>query len=337
MAPSELARQCIRAAEGGCAEAQTTLGVWHRHGEEGLEQDHVKAAALFREAADLGEEDAQMYLALCYGKGQGVEQNFALAAEWGGKAADRVFEGKIYARGMVGVKKDLPLGKKYLELCAAQSVEEAIVFLKELRKCAFCGKLDVHHMICAWCRNVRYCGGTCQLRHWQRPADPHKPHCGRRREVVGAGASSSDPTADDDGCAMMDVLGVAVTAARAKLEAAKAAVVAATTVSDTAVTEARVAAATAKVAMTAATAARLAMLAAPAASKKEKKKKAKLVVKVKAAEVTIQAAATEANSEETAAQVAVEGSSAAVAALEAAQAVLQAATAMLQAALEAAT
>ena len=89
MAPSELAKQARRDAEGGSVaaelrsvHAQFTLGRWHEEGGEGLEQDYVKAAALFHEAADLGHEGAQNHLAACYYKGQGVEQNFARAAEW---------------------------------------------------------------------------------------------------------------------------------------------------------------------------------------------------------------------------------------------------------------
>ena len=293
MAPSELAKQCLRAAEGGSAEAQTQLGWFHRRGEEGLEQDNVKAAALFREAADLGHPLAGHVLARCYHAGEGLDQNYAQAAEWGRKAADQgnaraqLLVGKMYAYGKEGVKKDLPLGKQYLKLCAAQQgdqdAENDVALLKELRKCASCGKLDVHHMICAWCRNVRYCGGTCQLRHWQRPTDPHKPHCGRRREVAGAGGVASDPTADDNECAMEVVVTV-------EMEAAKVALVAAS--------------AAAAAAVTAVSAARAAAEAAPAGSKKEKKKKAQLVAKVKAAEATRHAAETAAQAAETVARAA---------------------------------
>ena len=82
MAPSERAKQCISAAEGGCAASLTLLGVWHREGEEGLQQDDVKAAALFRTAADLGDVDAHGLLAWCYVEGKGLEQNGALAVAW---------------------------------------------------------------------------------------------------------------------------------------------------------------------------------------------------------------------------------------------------------------
>ena len=199
MAPSELAKHTRRDADGGSAAAQGQLGFWHLQGEEGLEQDDVKAAEWFREAADLGDATAQINIALYYGRGQGVEQNHALAAEWGRKAADQGdaaaqwLVGTLFALRDEGFKKDLPLGKRYLELSAAQGFEEADTRLRELRKCLACGKLDVHHMICSWCRNRRYCDAGCQLRHWNCPADPHKLHCVKRRESAGAEGSSSAP------------------------------------------------------------------------------------------------------------------------------------------------
>jgi hypothetical protein len=173
----------------------------------------------------------------------------------------------------------LPLGKRYLELSAAQSFEDAVVLLKELRQCVACGKLDVYHMICSRCRNKRYCNKGCQLWHWNSATDPHKLHCVKRREATGAGGSCQNPSADNAECAIKKALKrvVAAAVAAAEVEAAKAAVDAASVASDAATT--------------AVTAARAAMLAAPAASKKEKKKKAKLVVKVKVAETAAQAAA----------------------------------------------
>jgi hypothetical protein len=209
MAPSEDAKQVRREAEGGSAAAQLTLGWWHRRGEQGLDQNDVKAAAWFRKAADLGLANAQCQLAGCYYTGRGVAQSVAMAVVWGRKAADQGdaaaqgFVGSTYAEGAVGVKKDLPLGKRFLERSAAQGDEDAVALLKELRQCVACGKLDVHHMICSWCRNVRYCGTACQLVHWQSPADSHKPHRGRRRKAAVAGGSSSESAApgaiaDDD-------------------------------------------------------------------------------------------------------------------------------------------
>jgi len=82
MVPSEVAKHTRRAAEGGDATAQVTLGWWYRQGLEGLVQDDVKAAAWFRKAADLGFANAQCQLAVCYCTGQGVAQSVALAVKW---------------------------------------------------------------------------------------------------------------------------------------------------------------------------------------------------------------------------------------------------------------
>ena len=190
IAPTVIAKQLRRAAERGSAEAQATLGLWHLRGLEGLEQDDVEAVELLGKAADLGVAAAQELLAACYVRGQGVEQDNALAFEWGlmaadqGNASSQFMVGVVYsyARGAVGVKKDLPLGKMYLELSAAQGEETAVTLLKELRKCVTCGKLDVHHMICSRCHNRRYRGATCQLRHWNSATDPHTLNCVKRRE-----------------------------------------------------------------------------------------------------------------------------------------------------------
>jgi len=285
MAPSEQAEWMREEAVGGSADAMTRLGVWHHKGFEGLEQNDVKAAAFFRQAADLGHAPAERSLAGCYFAGQGVEQNYSLAVEWGRKAADQGEEiaqfvvGKWYALGKAGVKKDLHMGKRYLELSAGQVEQRAVELLMELRKCVACGKLDVHHMICSRCRNRRYCDKGCQLWHWNSATDPHKLYCVKRREAAAAQRGGANPSADNAECAMEEAPEVvaAAAAAAAEVEAAKAAVDAASVASDAATT--------------AVTAARAAMLAAPAASKKEKKKKAKLVAKVKAAEIAAQATA----------------------------------------------
>jgi len=206
MAPSERAKQTRRVAEGGSVAAQAILGLWHLHGMEGLQQDEVKAVGLLLQAADLGNARAQGLLATCYYSGYGVEQNYALAVEWGrkaanqGNAASQFAVGRWYARGVDG-KMDLPLGKQYLELSATQGDQDAVALLKQLRKCVACEKLDVHHMICSRCHNRRYCGAICQLRHWNSPVDPHKLHCVKRRESARVGGSSSeraDPSSDNN-------------------------------------------------------------------------------------------------------------------------------------------
>lgn len=96
--------------------------------------------------------------------------------------------GAVYALGGDdGVKKDFPLGYRYLELSATQGHQAAQAILK----CVACGNLDVHHMTCSRCRKMRYCDGHCQLLHWESAADPHKLHrvCGGWRVLLRARGS----------------------------------------------------------------------------------------------------------------------------------------------------
>ena len=160
---------------------------------EGTAQDRQEVAAGLRVSADQGDADAQF------------------------------LTGALLARGGGGVKKNLPLGKRYLELSAAAGTEAAVTLLKELRRCVGCGELDVHHMICSQCRNARYCDDDCQQRHWQCLMDPHQPHCVPRRETAGAGGSSDcvEPPAH------LDLLNVHIAAAAAGAAAAGAAAAAA--------------------------------------------------------------------------------------------------------------
>ena len=83
---------------------------------------------MFRTAADHGLPAGSKGLAGCYHRGQGVEQNYALAAAWLRKLADQpgdyggqFFVGRICALGE-GVKKDLPLGKRSAR-CALPCIE----------------------------------------------------------------------------------------------------------------------------------------------------------------------------------------------------------------------
>ena len=86
---------------------------------------------MFRAAAESGHPAAHMMLSSCYKLGRGVQQDleqaYALihkAADLGEPAAQFVVgeshtRGEIYARGD-GVKMNVPLGKRYLELSAGR-------------------------------------------------------------------------------------------------------------------------------------------------------------------------------------------------------------------------
>ena len=63
----------------------------------------------------------------------------------------------MYAEGTGMKKMDNWTAKHFLTLAAAQGCEDSIAMLQEIRKCVYCGTLDVHHLICGRCRLVRYC------------------------------------------------------------------------------------------------------------------------------------------------------------------------------------
>ena len=256
---SEAARRLRRAqARAREEEADRALAAVQRViAGEGAAHDLQEAAAGWRESADQGDAVAQLLI------------------------------GALHARGGGGVKKILPLGKRYLQLSAAAGNEDAVALLKELRKCVYCGTLDVHHMICSRCRNVRYCDVVCQLQHWSRPTDPHTLHCVMRRESAGAGGSSSErgePSSETDQCSAASAVAAAAVAATVATaveeEAESAAEVAAAAAVVTAV------AATVAVAVTEAKAATAAMLTTPAG----KTKKGTLEARMQEAPATAQAA-----------------------------------------------
>ncbi len=69
------------------AYAMNNLGHMYRNG-EGVEQDYAKAAEWFTKAADSGNVAAMNALGYMYETGEGVEQDYAKAIEWYTKAAD---------------------------------------------------------------------------------------------------------------------------------------------------------------------------------------------------------------------------------------------------------
>jgi hypothetical protein len=75
------------AAEGGNSDAQLQLAILYAKG-EGLPQDYIAAAKWFRAAADHGSARAQYDLGVLYERGRGVPVDVAEAAKWYLKAAE---------------------------------------------------------------------------------------------------------------------------------------------------------------------------------------------------------------------------------------------------------
>lgn len=82
-------------AEQGNADAQVRLGFLYAEG-QGVPQDYVLAAQWFRRAAEQGDAYAQFNRARRYAEGHGVSQNDAQAAEWYRPAAQQGYADSQY-------------------------------------------------------------------------------------------------------------------------------------------------------------------------------------------------------------------------------------------------
>jgi len=80
-----------KAAEQGCIDAQSQLGLCYSYG-IGVPIDHVEAAVWWRKAAEQGHIGAQSVLASFYDEGQGVPQDYWQAVFWYLKAAEQGHE-----------------------------------------------------------------------------------------------------------------------------------------------------------------------------------------------------------------------------------------------------
>ena len=75
-------------AELGNEDAQCQLGVCYKFG-LGVEEDEVQAATWYGKAAESGNADAQCILGNCYKEGYGVEQDDDMAVYWYAKSAEQ--------------------------------------------------------------------------------------------------------------------------------------------------------------------------------------------------------------------------------------------------------
>jgi TPR repeat protein len=75
-------------AEQGNANAQFFLGVMYGMG-QGVRQDYAESLMWFRNSADQDNPNAQACLGIMYGQGRGVKQDYVEAAKWYRKAAEQ--------------------------------------------------------------------------------------------------------------------------------------------------------------------------------------------------------------------------------------------------------
>ena len=88
--PQQLVYWWTKAAEQDELRALSWLGAFYEQGSNGLERDYVQALKWLSRAAKQGQPDAQVTLGQMYEYGEGVPENYHLAAYWYRKAADHV-------------------------------------------------------------------------------------------------------------------------------------------------------------------------------------------------------------------------------------------------------
>lgn len=119
-----------KAADQGHASAQSSLGMMYAAG-HGVPKDYAKAADWLQRAAMQGDAIAQSLLGAMYEEGLGVPKDAAKSVEWHQKSAAQNYSlsqyqiGLLYYFGVNNVPQNFVLAYAWLNLAAAQGLEEA--------------------------------------------------------------------------------------------------------------------------------------------------------------------------------------------------------------------
>ena len=89
-----------KAAEQGNPNAQLGLAVRYYRG-EGVEQDYMEAVKWFMKSAEQGNASAQNMLGNCYYRGDGIQKDYTDALSWYGKSADQGNVNSLFSLGYV--------------------------------------------------------------------------------------------------------------------------------------------------------------------------------------------------------------------------------------------
>lgn len=87
-------------ANAGTLEAQVFIGMLYRNG-QGVEKDAKQAAYWFQKSAEQGDQYAQFYMGVMYDKGEGVEKDVKQAIYWYQKAARQGNSNSLYNLGLI--------------------------------------------------------------------------------------------------------------------------------------------------------------------------------------------------------------------------------------------
>ncbi len=144
--PTNIMRAWRKAADGGHAGAQFSLGVWYGL-DKGVAKDAVAAAEWYAKAAAQGLAVAQCNFGVLFENGSGVAKDFEAAAAWYAKAAaqgnanGQKCLGRCYNLG-TGVAQDLVAAATCYAKAAAQGHSEAQFNLGVFYENGVCGARD---------------------------------------------------------------------------------------------------------------------------------------------------------------------------------------------------
>lgn len=133
------ARECLERALATVPSAKAVflMGLYHADGLGGLQQDDAKAMKYYREAAIMGDKEAQCNLASGYAMGRGAAKDMACALVWfrasaaQGCAMALLNLGRCYALGD-GVERNLTTARGYFAEAAACGSKQAEKYIETL-------------------------------------------------------------------------------------------------------------------------------------------------------------------------------------------------------------
>jgi Sel1 repeat-containing protein/PEGA domain-containing protein len=130
---------CGRAAQGGSASAQRSIGMLFQNG-NGVRRSDDSAARWFIQGAHGGDTEAQYQLAMAYEHGHGVPRNQGAALDWytraatAGAAAAQLVVGEAYEKGHLGLAKDKRRALEWYRKAAAQGNKDAANKVRDLER-----------------------------------------------------------------------------------------------------------------------------------------------------------------------------------------------------------
>ena len=137
-------------------------------------EGHRRCIQLLVEAGAIIDDNVLVAKCSCCGPHCGRNALFALCASSLDHALGELLNSKV--RLSPAALRD---ARRYAKLNEDNDTSRCVEIIKEkLHQCAMCGNRGHRNQLCASCKDVYYCGTTCQSNHWQQ----HKQICKRTKK-----------------------------------------------------------------------------------------------------------------------------------------------------------